>query len=155
MSRNASLGTLSSILRCVTVAFLAFAPGAWAAPKYKTLHRFTGGADGGDSWAGLILDQSGNLYGTTTIGGSGGYGTVFELTPNQDGSWTESVLCSFTNGADGGYPYAGLIFDEAGNLYGTTAEGGSSGGGTVFKLTPNADRSWTESVLHSFCSLTN
>jgi uncharacterized repeat protein (TIGR03803 family) len=72
------------------------------------------------------------------------------LTPNTDGSWTKSVLytfCSRTNCGDGENPVASLIFDQAGNLYGTTSSGGAHGGGTVFKLTPNADGSWRESVL--------
>jgi uncharacterized repeat protein (TIGR03803 family) len=112
------------------------------------LHSFNG-SDGSHPQAGLIFDAAGNLYGTTYGGGASGYGTVFKLTPNADGSWTESVLHSF-NGSDGSSPFAGLIFDAAGNLYGTTSLGGGSNFGTVFKLTPNADGSWAESVLHSF-----
>ncbi|HXM22466.1 MAG TPA: choice-of-anchor tandem repeat GloVer-containing protein [Terriglobales bacterium] len=131
--------------------------GGWA---IKVLHSFTGGADGGIPLAALILDQVGNLYGTARQGGNNGAGVVFKLAPNQDGSWTESILYSFTGGADGAVPFAGLIFDQAGNLYGTTVEGGgstnsacSNGCGTVFKLTAKSDGSWTESVLHSFCLL--
>ena len=92
--------------------------------------------------SGLIFDAAGNLYGTTTIGPSGG-GMVFELTPNGDGSWTESVLHSFDAPGDlGDKPFGGLIFDATGSLYGTTLAGGEgtcygSGCGTVFKLTPN------------------
>ena len=112
------------------------------------LYSFSG-ADGGGPVAGLIFDTAGNLYGTTEEGGAHGAGIVFELTPNGDGSWTESVLHSF-NGTDGSSPFAGVIFDQAGNLYGTTGFGGASATGTVFKLTPNSNGSWTESVLHSF-----
>jgi uncharacterized repeat protein (TIGR03803 family) len=121
----------------------------------SVLHSFTG-ADGWEPDAGLIFDATGNLYSTTYVGGAYGQGVVFKLTPNPDGTWTESVLYSFTGGADGGYPEAGLIFDAAGDLYGTTAFGGSAtcpGGdecGVVFKLAPNPDGTWTESVLHSF-----
>src|SRR5207245_4095089 len=105
--------------------------------------------------------QVGNLYGTSSQGGNDGVGVVFKLTPNQDGSWTESVLHSFTGGTDGAYPESGLIFDQAGNLYGTTSVGGGStksdcynvGCGTVFKLEAKSDGSWTESVLYSFCLL--
>jgi uncharacterized repeat protein (TIGR03803 family) len=130
------------------------ADGSW---KEKVLHDFNG-KDGNDPWAGLIFDQAGNLYGTTNAGGNPGPGVVFELTPNPDGSWTESVLhtfCSLTNCDDGRYAEAGLIFDSAGNLYGTTVQGGGSpycggGCGVVYQLTPNADGSWKESVLHSF-----
>ena len=76
-------------------------------------------------------------------------GTVFELTPNGDGRWTESVLHSF-NGSDGGYPSGGLTFDAAGNLYGTTAGGGSYGYGVVFKLRPTPDGAWRYRVIHQF-----
>jgi uncharacterized repeat protein (TIGR03803 family) len=154
---------------------------AAAASTNKILYEFKGVPDGSTPLASLIFDAAGNLYGTTAEGGSGvcssssGCGTVFKLTPNADGSWTESVLysfCSLSNCADGGNPgasliapdviSAGLIFDGAGNLYGTTTQGGSGAGcgisggcGVVFKLTPNADGSWTESVLYNFCSLAN
>jgi uncharacterized repeat protein (TIGR03803 family) len=108
------------------------------------LHSFTNsGGDGAYPFAGLLVDKVGNLYGTTDVGGSFGYGTVFKL----DRSGTETLLHSFTNtGGDGAYPLAGLVMDTAGNLYGTTNDGGSSGYGTVFKL----DSSGTETVLHSF-----
>jgi uncharacterized repeat protein (TIGR03803 family) len=107
----------------------------------------------------LVFDGSGNLYGTTYAGGIGNEGVVFELTPNTDGTWTESDLHGFTGetfGTDGAYPEAGVVFDSLGNLYGTTREGGtgtfgcSEGGcGTVFELTPSPS-GWTETILHSF-----
>jgi len=112
------------------------------------LHSFNGGSDGASPSAPLIFDAEGNLYGTTAYGGSttycdgSGCGTVFKLSP----SGTETVLYSFTGGADGGIPIAGLIFDGQGNLYGTTEGGGSFGYGTVFKLTASG----TETVLYSF-----
>jgi len=81
-----------------------------------------------------VLDAQGNLYGTTNRGGASYYGTVFKL----DTAGKETVLYSFTGGADGGYPYAGLVLDAQGNLYGTTYGGGAAGFGTVFKLTPAA-----------------
>jgi uncharacterized repeat protein (TIGR03803 family) len=108
----------------------------------SVLHSFTAGNDGGNPEAGLIMDAAGNLYGTTFGGGSGGQGIVFKI----DTSNHESVLYSFTGGSDGGGPVAGLIMDAAGNLYGTTAGGGSSGQGAVFKI----DTSNHESVLYSF-----
>ena len=114
------------------------------------------GSDGGASYAGLIFDGAGNLYGTTGGGGAHDWGTVFKLVPNADGSWTESVLHSFDGNGDGGFPTAGLIFDAAGNLYGTTQLGGNlrvcggQGCGVVFELQPGSNGSWTESVLHSF-----
>jgi uncharacterized repeat protein (TIGR03803 family) len=119
--------------------------GSWTA---SVLHRFTG-TDGLMPIAGVILDGAGNLYGTTAGGGANGDGVVYELVPNPDGSWSESVLHSF-DGADGLYPYGGLVFDAAGNLYGTTGRGGTGDFGVVYKLTPNPGGSWTESVLHSF-----
>jgi uncharacterized repeat protein (TIGR03803 family) len=150
------------VLATVLIVTLVYAPNAWAGAKFKTLYKFKGGKDGDSPDAGLIFDQAGNLYGTTQSGGADGAGTVFQLTPNQNGGWTESVLysfCSLANCADGGYPTAGLIFDRAGNLYGTTTDGGAHGAqtdnGTVFQLTPNQNGGWTEHVLYSFCSRTN
>ena len=123
----------------------------------RVLYSFTGGADGLIPLAGLVFDAAGNLYGTTGYGGADGSGVVFKLAPNPDGTWTESVLYSFTGYADGSIPGAGLIFDPTGNLYGTTTSGGPfsagecpAGCGVVFKLAPNPDGTWTESVLHSF-----
>jgi uncharacterized repeat protein (TIGR03803 family) len=118
------------------------------------LHVFEGN-DGASPIAGLIFDQTGNLYGTTRGGGQPGGGVVFRLSPNQDGSWTEQVLYNFTNGTDGGGPDTNLIFDQNGNLYGTACCGGNNNGaGVAFKLTPNQDGTWSESVLYTFCSLT-
>jgi uncharacterized repeat protein (TIGR03803 family) len=114
---------------------------------YRILHVFKG-ADGANPYGGLIFDAAGNLYGTTEFGGANGWGVVFKLKPNCDGTWTERVLYSFTGGA--GNPLSGVIFDTAGNLYGTTLSGGDSGWGAVFKLAHSPDGTWTESVLHSF-----
>ena len=113
------------------------------------IHTF-GGPDGAyPGYADLVFDREGNIYGTTSEGGSGA-GVVFKLTPS-NGGWTESVLYSFNGGADGGTPQAGVILDSAGNLYGTTTVGGQYQDGTVFKLTPSGS-GWTETVLHSFQS---
>ena len=95
-------------------------------------HSFAGGADGTDPLAGLIRDAAGNLYGTTYYGGAYADGVVFKLSP----TGTETVLHSFTGGADGGFPPAGLVQDAAGNLYGATYYGGAYGDGLVFKLSP-------------------
>ncbi len=108
------------------------------------LYSFTGGADGGYSYAGVIFDAAGNLYGTTWVGGAYGGGVVFELTPTSNG-WSESVLHSLTGGSD-----AALTFDRGGNLYGITWFEGTYGWGTVFKLGPNRNGIWTESVLYQF-----
>src|SRR5437870_11141819 len=95
------------------------------------LHRFTNTPDGANPLAGLIMDKSGNLYGTTAttlFGGTFTSGIVFKL----DDSGKETVLHIFTNTPDGAYPVAGLVIDKSGNLYGTTVYGGSYGYGTVF-----------------------
>jgi uncharacterized repeat protein (TIGR03803 family) len=157
MNYKRLLGAASAALMIVIAVFM-LAPGSWAASNYKTLHAFKGGADGGNPQGDLVFDTAGNLYGTTTdqVGEEKDGGTVFKLTPNPDGKWTKSVLYTFpSDGKSGRWPYAGLTFDTAGNLYGTTFRGGANEDGTVFKLTPNPDGSWTESVLYSFCSLTN
>jgi uncharacterized repeat protein (TIGR03803 family) len=93
------------------------------------LHSFANdGTDGFNPYAGLVLDKTGNLYGTTNLGGVNGLGTAFKITP----TGTETVLHSFANdGTDGFYPFAGLVLGKKGILYGTTYEGGSFGHGTV------------------------
>ncbi len=116
----------------------------------QTLYSFSGYADGGNPLSSLVIDAVGNLYGTTFVGGAQGAGEVFELSPNTSGGWTQSVLYSFTGGADGANPYlADVIFDKAGNLYGTTVGGGDHNLGVVFELTPTGN-GWSESVLYSF-----
>jgi uncharacterized repeat protein (TIGR03803 family) len=127
----------------------------------RILHSFNE-TDGGMPWYGsLILGQKGNLYGTTSVGGSGNYGTVFELTRSGD-RWTENVLHNFGGGEDGATPDAGVVMDSEGRLYGTTFEGGGRGVctnypsntnmycGTAFLLTPSPSGSWTLSFLHRF-----
>jgi hypothetical protein len=111
----------------------------------KILHNFVNGSDGAGPRGGVILDAVGNLYGMTYTGGNGtncvtylgqGCGTVFELTPTASG-WREKILHTFNfDGTDGAEPYSGLIFDSAGNLYGTTYAGGANFGGIVFEITP-------------------
>jgi uncharacterized repeat protein (TIGR03803 family) len=123
---------------------------AWAQGKYKILHRFDPATDGSAVTGGLVFDQSGNLYGTAAFDGPYSQGTVFELIPQSNGGWAIKVLHSFTGGSDGGIPLATLIFDQVGNLYGTARQGGTNEDGVVFKLAPNQDGSWTESVLYSF-----
>jgi uncharacterized repeat protein (TIGR03803 family) len=127
--------------------------------KEKVLHNFdTNKSDGLSPFGGLIFDAAGNLYGTTT-GSRGGFGTVFELTPSVSGYWTETILHNFSY-SDGVHPSGTLVFDAAGNLYGTTIGGGSGigtgcsirigGCGTVFELSPSGGGGWTESVLFNF-----
>jgi len=112
-----------------------------AANTETVLHAFAG-PDGAIPHGRLVQDGSGNLYGTTSSGGGSGLGTVFKI----DTSGTESVVYSFAGSPDGAKPYAGLVIDNSGNLYGTTEDGGSSGFGTIFKI----DTGGTETVLHSF-----
>jgi uncharacterized repeat protein (TIGR03803 family) len=142
----------TALLVATALTVVLPAQSATASHHYKTLYSFKGGDDGLLPYARLLLDDAGNLYGTTVEGGpqgscsfSGGCGTVFKLAP--DG--TETVIhafCSESNCADGSGPYAGLIQDTAGNLYGTTTYGGAHGVGTVFRIAPDG----TETALHSF-----
>jgi uncharacterized repeat protein (TIGR03803 family) len=115
------------------------------------LHTFMNGNDGGGPQGGVIFDKTGNLYGTTLYAGGGnGCGTIFELVPS-GGSWTNNVLHSFNSDlGDGCFPYSGLTFDKSGNLYGTTASGGTNDTGVVFELTPNSGGGWNFSVIYSF-----
>jgi uncharacterized repeat protein (TIGR03803 family) len=119
------------------------------AQTYQVLHYFQSGQDGANPGAGVTIDQAGNLYGTTSAGGEGNNGTVFELSPSGSG-WTEIVLHAFQDASQGTVPYSGLIFDAAGNLYGATELGGLGGySGSVFELSPS-NGSWTFTVLHLF-----
>jgi uncharacterized repeat protein (TIGR03803 family) len=117
--------------------------GQW---KETVLYSFGTGTDGATPIGGVHLDSAGNLYGTTSVGGAYGYGAIFELKPGA--TWTESILYSFQNTQDGAYPYAGLISDAAGNLYGAATDGGTGGGGTIFELTSSGGN-WTFNVLYS------
>jgi len=152
MHPDARFAGLSKIL--ATALLVLLAASAWAAPQYKVLHAFTGGNDGGGLWGSLVIDTYGNVYGTTISGGPKGKGgTVFQLSPQADGSWKHTLLynfCSQSNCIDGGGSTAGLMFDPEGNLYGTTRSGGSKIYGTVFRLTPQPIGAWIESVLYNF-----
>ncbi len=113
------------------------------------LHSFSGNPDGaGPGFGPPAFDKAGNMYGTTIGGGTSYEGTVYELSPS-DGGWTEKVIYSFQDEPDGNQPEAGVSFDSAGNLYGTTVAGGNMRLGTVFQLTPSGS-GWTESVLYRF-----
>jgi uncharacterized repeat protein (TIGR03803 family) len=132
--------------------------GPW---KQKILYNFHSNShySGGSEPVGrLVVDQDGNLYGVTFVGGDGcfpgGCGVVYELSPTASGEWTETILHKFTGGSDGKYPDGGLLFDRVGNLYGTASEGGKVNAdcycGTVFKLAPNGNGEWAESTIYAF-----
>jgi uncharacterized repeat protein (TIGR03803 family) len=112
----------------------------------NTLYNFQGGTDGSSPVGGLIFDSHGDLYGSTTQDGTGG-GTVFQLTPQQDGTWAETLRQDLPGGHYG--PFSSLTTDAAGNLYGTTDEGGAYGYGSVFKLTYSGGN-WVYTTLHDF-----
>lgn len=127
--------------------------GGW---NQTVIHTFIGGTDGSLPYSGVIIDASGDLYGVTFQGGTGsncnnsssGCGTVFKLT-HSGSTWNESLIYTFAGGNDGANPMGGLVFDTAGNLYGTTEFGGTYSDGNVFELSPTSS-GWNESVLHSF-----
>jgi uncharacterized repeat protein (TIGR03803 family) len=128
------------------------------AGKVTVVYSFKGSPDGSNSFAtGVTADSSGNLYGFTGAGGTYNAGTVFDLTP-AGGSWTETILYTFTGNADGADPEGPPVFDGNGNLYGIAGAGGDSGScylltgngcGVVFKRS-NSGGTWTETVLHTF-----
>ncbi len=140
---NTYYGGTGADCQCGTVYELKLSGGVW---KKTILHSFDG-PDGGDPDGPLVLDRAGNLYGTTIIGGSANKGLLYELSPGV--SWTQTVLHSF-QGSDGVYPNGGLIADTSGELYGVTADGGSFGLGSVFRLMQPGN--WTFESLYSFTS---
>jgi uncharacterized repeat protein (TIGR03803 family) len=114
----------------------------------STLYSFIGSNDGTNPASGVTLDAQGNIYGTTSLGGANGAGVVYELSPSGSG-WGQTVLYTFEGLNDGQNPVGGVILDEAGNLYGTTFDGGANGGGTVYEMSPSAS-GWTFTTLYSF-----
>jgi uncharacterized repeat protein (TIGR03803 family) len=140
---------------CGTVFKLTRVKDGWS---QKVIYRFPGNAkDGCNPYANLSFDSQGNLYGTTYTGGTGDCygrkcGTVFELTPTAGGKWMESVLHRFAGGKDGDILYAGVVLNAAGDVFGTTRDGGTTSCkcGTVFELMPQAGGGWSNNLLHSF-----
>jgi uncharacterized repeat protein (TIGR03803 family) len=117
--------------------------------NFLTLYAFKDSPDGGEPYGGLLLDTQGNLYGTAYYAGANDVGTVYKLS-HHNGAWTETVLYSFQGGTDGSKPISTLVPDAAGNLYGTTSEGGAGCScGTIFKMAFAAGK-WTETVLNRF-----
>ena len=111
--------------------------------NFDRTHRTNGGPPG---YGRLYMDVAGNLYGTTGFGGTNNVGTVFELSPTGDDTYTFSILHSFSGGNDGAHPIYGVSFDKSGNLYGTTAYGGPANAGVIYEMT-QANGVWTETVL--------
>ena len=142
------MSPLSRILR-ITASLCVIVASSVYGQTYQTLTTFTG-VNGSVPTDALVQGSDGNFYGTTQAGGSGGGGTVYQLTP----SGTETIIYNFTGGADGGSPEGGLIRDGAGNLYGTTISGGNTNCapscGVVFKVTPAGQ----EQVLYRFDTFT-
>jgi uncharacterized repeat protein (TIGR03803 family) len=137
---------------CGVVYKLTRSGGSWT---HSVLYSFAGGVDGVAPTSGLIFDGSGNVYGTTSGGGTYGQGTIYRLTPSESG-WTENILYSFSGGTDGANPLAGLTFDGFGGLYGTALNGGGApgDGGTIFQLSPSGGN-WILSVLYTFTGVDN
>ena len=131
-----------------TVYKMSSVQGKW---QLTTLYAFKDQPDGALPYGGVISDKAGNLYGTTYYAGVHDLGTVYKLT-HGNGTWTESVLYSFKGGTDGASPISSLVADAAGNLYGTTSDGGAAACvcGVIFKLTRGATGKWTESVAYRF-----
>jgi uncharacterized repeat protein (TIGR03803 family) len=133
--------------------------GKW---EFSVLYTFTGGVDGGNPLGSLVFDPAGHAYSTVSSGGANGLGGVFELAPpaqNDAGkAWREKVLYSFEGGSDGAIPFGNVLFDAAGNLWGTTSIGGTAhigcppikGCGTIYALTPTGDGGWKERIVHRF-----
>jgi uncharacterized repeat protein (TIGR03803 family) len=131
-----------------TIFSLKHIPGQW---QFKTLYSFKGQPDAGFPYGGLTFDQAGNLYGTTYYDGANDFGSVYQLSPQPDGSWAEKVLYSFKGGRDGMGSISNLVLSKKGALYGTTSEGGSSCScGTIFKVKVDALGNWTERVMYRF-----
>jgi len=143
---KALLSSFLLYLLCVT----SLTANGFAAAKFKVIYNFKGAPDGAGIYGQLVFDAKGTIYGATAGGGTGncngGCGTVFELVRGPANSWSEIQLYSLNPTSDGAGPWGGMVFDPAGNLYGTTAKGGPQFFGTVFQLKGD----WTYRVLHRF-----
>lgn len=145
---------LQSLTALIFVGVLLPVGPVQAARGFTTLHQFSGGGDGGNPLAGLTFDPAGNLYGAVAGSAMLGNGAIFKLTPPVAGgsAWNETVLYRFAGGADGAHPTAALAMDKAGDLYGTTAAGGSLDNGMVFELKPptGGNATWIKTELYAF-----
>jgi len=140
-------GTGCNGFPCGTVFELVSSGAGWTE---RVVYNFNG-SDGQAPLGKLTFDATGNLYGTTGYGGTGDFGTVFQLTPGSSGQWSENVLWNFSGGNDGANPYSGVILGAAGQIYGTaTRYGGATGNGTAFELASSGDGQWKETTLSNF-----
>jgi len=153
-TRLTAAATRGALALAVLSVLLLIAAHPAQAQTERVLYNFTGGSDGSGPIAPLTPDGRGKFFGTTSCGGADyqcyGSGTVFELSRKGNGL-KETVLYTFSGGADGGSPASSVVLDSVGNLYGTAQYAGVHGGGVVFKLSPVGD-SWTETTVYSFCS---
>ena len=125
---------------CGVVYKLTHSSGGWT---QSVIYNFTGGNDGYGPGSGVAFDRHGNMYGTTPVGGAKGYGTIWQLRPQANGTWQFRLVHTFTGGADGGTGSAGrFLIDKAGNLYNVATVGGTYGSGTAYELTPTSANSW-------------
>lgn len=156
MPRKKHILGLSTVLAMCMLALLLSSTGAVAQTE-TVVHAFQNKSkiDGSTPYSTLIADSQGALYGTTREGGTFGFGSVFKVAPPSapGGAWRETVLYSFTGGADGANPWYGALLLHNGLLYGTTAHGGTSNAGVVFEMKPG--NLWTETVLYSFAGGTD
>src|ERR1700729_297771 len=148
----------ASVSLCIAGTLALATPLSASAGTLDTLHSFcteTNCGDGDTPRNGLVMDASGNLYGTTEFGGKYGKGLVFKLIPNaKKTKYTEHILknfCAKSGCPDGAYPSSDLIMDADGDLYGTTEGGGKHTDGAVFKMRP-VTNGWAFSLIHSFCA---
>ena len=147
-----TMDAAGNIFGATLYTLLELSPNGEGGWNPTSIHQFGHAKDGSYPLGTPVLDQAGNIYGTTQYGGAKGNGTVYKMTPGKRGKWTEKILYSFKGGAkDGSQPRAGIVFDAAGNIYGTTSLGNNYSGGVVFELVaPVGTGSYKEKVLWSF-----
>jgi uncharacterized repeat protein (TIGR03803 family) len=147
-----TMGATGNIFGAGSQTVFELSPNSAGGWNPTALHTFTGApGDGSDPTGTPVLDQAGNLYGTTNKGGAKNLGAVYEMSPGENGTWAERILHSFRGGDDGNGPYAGVVLDATANIYGTTLTGGTNHLGIIFELLmPPGAGSYKEKTLWSF-----